>query len=68
MLPVIAMRASIGSDARRERRALSRKSYTGKNQEARIQNQEREEGEKRERRMAGIKIPEREVVMVLGVR
>jgi hypothetical protein len=33
MLPVIAMRASTGSDARRERRALSKKSYTGKNQE-----------------------------------
>jgi hypothetical protein len=65
MLPVIAMRASTGSEERRERRALSMKSYTGENQEARIQSQERERegGEK-----AGIKIPEREVVMVLGVR
>jgi hypothetical protein len=33
-----------------------------KRQESRIKK------EKRERRMAGIKIPEREVVMVLGVR
>jgi hypothetical protein len=52
MLPVIAMRASTGNEARRERRALSIKSYTGESQEARIKNpeREREEGERRESR------------------
>jgi hypothetical protein len=50
MVPVIAMRASTGSEERRERRALSIKSYTGENQEARSKNPEREGGERRESR------------------